>query len=66
MLVPFDRTLVISYSSSIVTICLFDTVLEILALISQNFKCTSILQNFNMRNASTLYVQSAKPNLKSP
>jgi len=41
------------------------TVSEILALISQNFKrprdlkCTPMLQNFNMCNASTLCIQSA-------
>jgi len=65
LLVLFDRTHVISYKSSIATIGLSCAGSEILALISQNFKrsheptCTPILQNFNMRNASTLYVQSA-------
>jgi len=43
ILVPFDRTFMISYfllvfHSFIVTICLFCTISEILALISQNFK----------------------------
>jgi len=65
ILVPFDRTLVISYQSSIVTMYLSCTVSEILAPISQNFKrsrdpeCTPVLQNFNMFNGITLYIQSA-------
>ena len=46
---PFDRTHVISYQSSSVTIPLSCTVSELLALTSQHFIRTPILQYFNMR-----------------
>jgi len=64
ILVPFDRTHVISYLSSAVSLSC--TVYEILAAyFPPNFKrlrdpeCTPILHNFNMCNGSTLYVPPA-------